>query len=89
MNDNGTSQYLAKAAELIAKAAAFNESNHGPRAKWPSFVTYQENALRCADAYTALAAIEHGQVPAGLVETILAALPISLTSDHTTPVCPC
>ncbi|MEV4604911.1 hypothetical protein AB0K15_47155 [Amycolatopsis sp. NPDC049253] len=65
------SDYLAKAAELIAAAADNNERKSGPGSSFPVAETYQERALRCADAYAALAAIERGQVPTRLIEGLL------------------
>lgn len=76
--------YMHRAAELIAKAAENNETTFGPQAQrrcnWETSRElmanrYHENALRFADAYSTLAAIERDQVPAGLVKTILDALP--------------
>jgi hypothetical protein len=72
------SQYLEKAAELIARAAQMNERNFGQGSEYPLPTSYQANVLRLADAYAALAAVEHGQVPASLVTTILNALPDTL-----------
>jgi hypothetical protein len=72
------SQYLVKAAELIAKAADDNEKTYGSGASFPASTRYQENALRCADAYAVLAAIEHDQVPAGLVQRVLDAIPAGI-----------
>ncbi|MFD5090410.1 hypothetical protein ACFWMR_07405 [Amycolatopsis thailandensis] len=69
------SQYLDKAADLIAKAAVSNEHHNGPTASWPQPAAYQENAIRLADAYAALAAIEHGVLPAALVQRVLDAIP--------------
>ncbi|KZB82886.1 hypothetical protein [Amycolatopsis regifaucium] len=69
------SQYLAKAADLIAKAAVNNEHHNGPTALWPKPEPYRDNAIRLADAYAALAAIEHGVLPAALVQRVLDAIP--------------
>ena len=72
------SQYLSKAAELIAKAAEDNEKWSGPEGEWRDAAKYQERALRCADAYAALATIEHHLVPAALVQRVLDAIPDTL-----------
>ncbi|OXM44942.1 hypothetical protein CFP71_39520 [Amycolatopsis thailandensis] len=69
------SQYLDKAAELIAKAATNNEHHNGPAALWPKPDAYRQTAIQLADAYAALAAIEHGVLPTALVQRVLDAIP--------------
>lgn len=72
------SQYLQKAADLIAKAAENNEKRFGASGILANSARYQDNALKLADAYAALAAIEHNVVPASLVQRVLDAIPDTL-----------
>lgn len=67
--DLARADYLAAAAELLAKAAATNEQ-HNAR------VTYrlQEGRERIAGQYAQLAAIQRGLLPAALAATIVAEL---------------
>ncbi|MFD9966176.1 hypothetical protein [Amycolatopsis sp. NPDC058986] len=81
------SKYLQYAADLITQAAASNESQYGVLARRKEEFSqhrermaelYQLTALRLADAYAALAAIDKGLVPedlADLVKTVINRLP--------------
>ncbi|GAA3554383.1 hypothetical protein GCM10022222_42550 [Amycolatopsis ultiminotia] len=79
------SPYLDKAAELLDRVATWNDTYYGRNARHPAFTAYRDNVLKLAEAYAALAAVEAGAVPAGLVHTILDALP-DLPTEQPHPV---
>jgi hypothetical protein len=76
--------YLDEAAALIASAAEDNERTNGAKAREYSCYSefskkqakaYQENILRLAEAYAALAAIDKGLLPdttSGYLEAVVA-----------------
>lgn len=59
------SEYLAKAAELIDRAAASNETNNK---KWED--SLHNGRLQIATAYAMLAAIEKGLLPEPIAEEV-------------------